>query len=600
MRHFKLVMTLLFFTICTTSAFCKVKKDTLPNRKNLQEKSFQYPFAGSDNLDRTLPSHQEVGNPKMNKQVGIFYFLWQGDQASKTSENFWDLSEIIPQHPEVLEDGDNQFWGSTNRGFYYFWGKPIYGYYRGDDYWVHLRNIQLLTDAAVDFLVIDATNTLIYPEQSDALMRAIKAVQDQGKNPPKMVYYTNTESGKTMQNIYNTYYKDNAPYYNPSTWYYLDGKPLIIGISKEAADKDYESFFAFRESQWPNEPIKENGWPWIDFNRPQNIHYNQQGEKEIINVSVAQHPNAAAGMGGSAFYGNKDNWGRSYRNGSNGNPDKDIFYGYNAQEQWDYAIKQDVPFIFITGWNEWIAGRWESTDNNPKHSYFCDQANPEYSRDIEPTYSSGLKDNYYMQMVANIRKYKGVNVVPTADKSKTIKEFKDWNSVSSIYFDYTGETVNRNHPGAELNPQKIYTNNTGRNDFYLLKVSRDVKNLYFYAETIDDITPQTDNNWMNLYINADRKAESGWEGYDFRTVKGTILQKYSNGRWIDVGPIVLKKEGRKMFYSIPISYLSLNNQNLDFEFKWSDNMQDENNPLDWYVNGDAAPGGRFNFVYRTM
>lgn len=33
--------------------------------------------------------------------------------------------------------------------------------YWGDDYWVHLRNMQLLTDAQVDFLVIDATNALI-------------------------------------------------------------------------------------------------------------------------------------------------------------------------------------------------------------------------------------------------------------------------------------------------------------------------------------------------------------------------------------------------------------------------------------------------------
>ena len=28
-------------------------------------------------------------------------------------------------------------------------------------------------------------------------------------------------------------------------------------------------------------------------------------------------------------------------------------------------------------------------------------------------------------------------------------------------------------------------------------------------------------------------------------------------------------------------------------------MQQEGNIMDFYVNGDAAPGGRFNFVYRT-
>ena len=112
-------------------------------------------------------------------------------------------------------------------------------------------------------------------------------------------------------------------------------------------------------------------------------------------------------MGGSAFYGNKDNWGRSYHNGSAGNPETDLRYGYNVQEQWDYAIKQNTPFIYVTGWNEWIAGKFKSQDSNPEHSWFCDQASPEYSRDMEPSLTANLKDNYYMQLVNNIRRYKG-------------------------------------------------------------------------------------------------------------------------------------------------------------------------------------------------
>ena len=47
---------------------------------------------------------------------------------------------------------------------------------------------------------------------------------------------------------------------------------------------------------------------------------------------------------------------------------------------------------------------------------------------------------------------------------------------------------------------------------------------------------------------------------------------------------------------IPRSLLKLDGA-LNFEFKWSDNMQEEGNIMDFYVNGDAAPGGRFNFVY---
>ncbi|MHB1179833.1 MAG: hypothetical protein ACYCZO_16075 [Daejeonella sp.] len=349
-------------------------------------------LAGTDDLGRTLVQNNTVGNPQPNKQVAMFYFLWH-DTAPK---KYWDLSEIVPNHPEVLNDFKNPYWGG---GGMYYWGKPIYGYYKADDYWVQLRSIQLLTDAGVDLLVIDATNRLTYPKQADALMKAMEAVRAQGKNPPKIVFYTNTSSDGTMQEAYDNFYKLGALYSHPDCWFYLDGKPLIIGLSAEASGKNYQNFFTYRESQWPNEAQKINSWPWIEFVRPQKVYYNAAGEKEIINVSVAQHPNPTAGMGGSAFYGNTDNWGRSYRNGSAGNPETDMPFGYNVQEQWDFAIKQNTPFIYVTGWNEWTAGKFPSRDNNPEHSWFCDQASPEYSRDIEPSLTANLKDNYYMQLV---------------------------------------------------------------------------------------------------------------------------------------------------------------------------------------------------------
>lgn len=593
---------LAFIAMLTLSNSCK-KNDPikLPDTDKPEKESpaILQPLAGSDELGRVLPLHDEVGDLKKNRNVGIFYFLWQGDAASKTSEKVWDLSKIIPTHPEVLEDASNENWGSREIGRYYFWGEPIYGYYRGDDYWVHLRNMQLLTDAGVDFLVIDATNTLIYKEQSHALMKAIRTLQKQGLNPPRLVYYTNTESGKSMQKIYDAYYRVGASVRYPTTWYYLDGKPLIIGRTKETIGRDFETFFSYRESQWPNEPVQKNGWPWIDFQRPQTVYLNAKGEREIINVSIAQHPNPTAGMGGSAFYGNKENWGRSYRNQNHGNPQTDIAYGYNFQEQWDHALKQELPFIFITGWNEWIAGRWGSTDGNPEHSFFCDQASPEYSRDIEPTYTAGLKDNYYMQMVANIRRYKGMNAPPAASKKKTPHTFAEWDDVKPIYTDYINDTQNREHPGAQLNPTQIYSNHTGRNDFYILKVARDDTNLYFYAETVANISTEVTENWMNLYLNSDRKQATGWYGYDYRIRGGRQLQKYSAAAWENVSHVTLLTEGNKLMYTIPIETLSLPAEALQFEFKWSDHMQNDQDPLDWYVNGDVAPGGRLNFIYKT-
>lgn len=556
------------------------------------------PLAGTDELGRTLIQNKEAGDVKTNRHVGMFYFLWQGDRGSPTSPVYWNLDEISRNSPEVFDKQNHSSWGGKI-GDYYFWGEPLYGYYRGDDYWVHLRNIQLLTDAGVDFLVIDATNRGTYPEQSNALMKAMETVNKQGRKAPKIVYYTNTLSGETMQEVYDFYYKEGARYRYPDCWFYLDGKPLILGVSKEAAGKNYENFFTIRESQWPTVPKVVDGWPWISFKRKPEVHYNHRGEKEILNVSVAQHPNPTAGMGGSAFYGNMDNWGRSYRNNSHGNPATDIPYGYNFQEQWDYALQEDVPFIFVTGWNEWIAGRWKSHDNNSEHSWFCDQANPEYSRDIEPSLSAGIKDNYYMQLVNNIRRYKGVEQNAVASPYN-IKTLKDWDNVATTYADYVGDTQHRNHPGAQTKPIVTYKNVTGRNDFHIAKVAHNKSNLFFYIETVDDISTASDDNWMRLYLNVDKNPKNGWNGYDYRIVKGNVLQQFINGNWKSVSQSTLKYKlsKNKMMITVPLILLKLQPQLLNIEFKWSDNMQKED-PLDWYINGDAAPGGRFNFQYAS-
>ncbi|HJB84116.1 MAG TPA: hypothetical protein IAA13_01235 [Candidatus Alistipes merdigallinarum] len=556
------------------------------------------PLAGTDELGRTLPQNDETGDPKSDRQVGMFYFLWSGDEHSLVSDHYWDLTKIVAEHPEVLEDKDNKWWGSTEFARFYFWGEPIYGYYRSDDYWVHLRSMQLLTDAGVDFVVIDATNAFVYEKQADVLMRAMDAVRKQGKNPPRIVFYTNTQSGDRIQQAYEAFYKPGAPYYHPECWYYLDGKPLIIGVTAQTKGREYETFFTYRESQWPNEPDKVNGWPWISFTRPQKVYSNASGEREIISVSVSQHPDWEAGMGGSAFYGNTKNWGRCYHNGQPGDPSKEIVYGYNFQEQWDYALKQDVPFVFVTGWNEWVAGRWSSTDDNPEHSWFCDQASPEYSRDLEPTLTAGMKDNYYMQLVANVRRYKGVEAVSDPGPEKKIRGMEDWDEVSASYRDYIDDTDPRNHPAAFTVPAVTYTNNTGRNDFELMKVARDRRNLYFYVQTVDPIQLEEADNCMTLWIDVDRDSKTGWYGYDYRVNYGSELQRYENGMWKTITEVASETEGNKMSVTIPRNVLQGISADPDIEFKWSDNMQ-QADPMDWYVNGDAAPGGRFNYIYTT-
>ena len=65
--------------------------------------------------------------------------------------------------------------------------------------------------------------------------------------------------------------------------------------------------------------------------------------------------------------------------------------------------------MLVTGWNEWIAGYWSGIPERPV--MFVDAANYEYSRDLEMM-RGGYFDNYFMQLVSYVRKYKGTEETP--------------------------------------------------------------------------------------------------------------------------------------------------------------------------------------------
>jgi hypothetical protein len=160
----------------------------------------------------------------------------------------------------------------------------------------------------------------------------------------------------------------------------------------------------------------------------------------------------------------------------------------------------------------------------------------------------------------------------------------------------------RNHKGQ--GDSLIYTNYTGRNDIVLARVARDKDFVYFYVETANSLTPKTDPKWMRLFIDTDRNKSTGWEGYDLvvnrlNPEKTAVIEKSEKDwNWSKKGEARFSIRNNRIELRIPRTLISANDKKLDFEFKWSDNMQEDGNIMDFYVNGDVAPGGRFNFVFR--
>jgi hypothetical protein len=150
-----------------------------------------------------------------------------------------------------------------------------------------------------------------------------------------------------------------------------------------------------------------------------------------------------------------------------------------------------------------------------------------------------------------------------------------------------------------------YTNRTGRNDIAKAKVARDQQSIYFYVETAGKLSSRKDPNWMMLFIDIDRDKSTGWNGYDYiinrqsPTAKEVIVEKNIGNRWEwkEINREAYVANGNQLEITIGRETLGMKGKTLDFEFKWNDNMQENGNIMDFYVNGDTAPGGRFNFVY---
>ena len=551
-------------------------------------------WAATDALGRTVGRYDRA---EKDKQVFMFYWTWHERHDAPGTE-VKNNTEIIRQYPEAMQDANHPAWTKKATGNY-FWGEPLFGYYRTTDTWVLRKHAELLADAKVDGVFFDCTNgTFTWDASTDSLLYAWDQAQKDGVNVPKIAFMLpfgfSENSLYSLRHLYDRLYS-KGKYKN--LWLHWNGKPVIMAyphnLTDSEQDRAIKEFFTFRPGQpdyvdGPN-PAFPNQWGWLE-NYPQHGYVpTPDGSFELVTVGIAQ--NACPETKGHCSAFNKPgSHSRSYskRKGFDPRPDG-YLYGWNFLEQWDRAYELDPKAVFITGWNEWIAGKY-TRENSPWTGdpfSFVDQFDSDRSRDIE-----------------RVRKFKGTDAQPTVSAPVSIMpgQWKKWADVQPFYASYKGNTRHRN---AKACSQYHYVNTTGRNDIVGAKVARDDKFVCFYVETADKLTPSTDAAWMRLFIDADRNKQTGWQGYDFivnyRNPMGgkAFVQKSHQNKWIwhNCGEASMSVNGNKMMLRIPRKVLGMEGSKLDFEFKWSDNMQDEGNLMDFYVNGDVAPGGRFNYVF---
>lgn len=565
-------------------------------RTNAQPKTWDtHPdtWVATDALGRKVSTGDQVGPPRKDRFVGIFYFLWMGQHGT---DGPYDITKILAEHPDAMKNPSSPPWGPMHK--FHHWGEPLFGYYFSDDAWVLRKHAQMLADAGVDVVIFDVTNQATYKKVYMELCRVFSEVRRDGGKTPQIAFLTPFwDPRKVVDELYKDLY---GPGLYKDLWFQWKGKPLILA-DKAKVDPKYLDFFTFRKPQpdYFRGPSGPNEWGWLE-KYPQHIFYDENNKPEQMVVGIGQngHDNRLSAFSVANTYG------RSWHNGKKDERPGAVNYGFNVMEQWKRALEVDPEFIWITGWNEWIAMRFDEFAGERETVMFVDQFTQEYSRDIEPMVG-GHADSYYYQMVDYIRKFKGARPLPTAGPKKTIRigeGFADWAAVTPEYRDDIGDTMHRDHPGYG----QTYTNTTGRNDFVLMKVARDDKFVYFYARTREPITAHTDPRWMMLFINTDCDHKTGWEGYDFvvnrRVVDGntTLLEASKGGwNWKAIAEIRYHIKGNELELAIPRKALGFADPHrpLRFDFKWADNMQKDGDILEFTVNGDAAPSGRFNYRY---
>ena len=584
-------------------------------------------WAATDPLERSVPVGPAAPAKRTDKQVVIFYWTWHCDQNANYP-TIGNVSEILKNNPSALTTPNDPVWDRGAGSTTHFWEQPLLGYYLTTDPWVLRKHAEMLADAGIDGVFFDCTNSpWTWKSSYDALLSTWNQARLDGVNVPKIAFILPFAGDyKMLRTIYQDVYEKGR---FPELWFRFKGKPLIMSKSdiipydQDPLNAAMRKFFTFRPGQpdYVNGPSSNQQWGWLEV-MPLHQYGARSGACEQVAVGVAQNTSPARNGHCSAF-NVPNSYGRSFTRGmGNLNPfppstyplsNNSYLYGYNFQEQWDYGMSLNPDVIFVTGWNEYIAGKWEGESNAPWDGVpfsFVDEFDWERSRDIEPNYgwfdsdSNYVGDTYYYQLVSNVRKFKGVSQGEPVSSMKSIDiyNFLSWNGVTPNFRSYRGNVMHRNHGG---HANTFYSNSSGRNDLVNAKVARDKDYIYFYIKTADKLTdPATSTRWMWLFIDADRNKETGWEGYDYLInyvkpengkgiVSGNIKNKW---QWSDAGTIDYAIENNRLAIRVSRNLLGMTSK-IDFEFKWSDNMQQEGHIEDFYINGDAAPGGRFNYIY---
>ena len=107
---------------------------------------------------------------------------------------------------------------------------------------------------------------------------------------------------------------------------------------------------------------------------------------------------------------------------------------------------------------------------------------------------------------------------------------------------------------------------------------------------------------MQLFIDLDQNARTGCNGFELMVNRtppnaaGLAVHQFRNSTWSEIGRIHYAVKGPDLEFALPRALFGPAAQ-LRFDFKWADNLQKDDDLLEFSLHGDSAPDRRFLYRY---
>jgi hypothetical protein len=329
-------------------------------------------------------------------RFGIFYSTWHCIAA--TASPVHDISLVL----EGL-----QGWGDY--GVFHYWDRPAAGYYcPSQNDGVLAQHAEMLRDAGIDFVFLDATNHAYVDTRSHdtpgmilAPLDRLLAVWSQVPGAPRVVPWVPVVEPGASAEIYtvDAMLARLAAY--PDLRFDYLGKPLVLITENQQypVDEAREAALAADHTvrrMWGL--LFDDGSAWSFLQPCQSSPTSSAPCRQRVAVAggtIEQIPIAVA-------------YQQTFMNVATATPKH---RGLTFRKQFERVFEApQTPIVTITGWNEWIAQRQPC--GHPacpcaEYPYGCfiDQWDLEYSRDIEPA-DNEMGDYYYRLMSGCIELYR--------------------------------------------------------------------------------------------------------------------------------------------------------------------------------------------------